>query len=70
MLNRLQSATKSFIKILVTPKFWDRTGLEKTWIYFLPLLIAAGIYLSQFADLIGLILCAINAVWIWETRKK
>jgi hypothetical protein len=70
LTKRFLAAVKAFFVNLITQSEWDRLGLEKTWRYFLPLIIIVGLwvlyYLSFWAAGITL---AITGVWLWRSRK-
>lgn len=70
LTKRFLAAAKAFFLNIITQSEWDRMGLEKTWRYFLPLVVILGLwvlyYLSFWAAGITL---AITAVWLWRSRK-
>lgn len=49
---------------------WDRLGLEKTWRYFLPLIVIVGLWVLYYLSFwtAGITL-AITGVWLWRSRK-
>lgn len=64
---RFLSAVKEFLKNLITPAKWDLYGLEKTWRYFLPLIIVLACFVFQYAAyLIAWAALIITAVWFWR----
>jgi hypothetical protein len=70
LTKRLLAAAKAFLVNVITQPEWNRLGLEKTWRYFLPLIVILGFwvvyYLSFWAAGITL---AITGVWLWRSRK-
>jgi hypothetical protein len=70
LTKRFLSAAKAFLVNVITQAEWNRLGLEKTWRYFLPLIVVLGLwvfyYLSYWTAGITL---AITGVWLWQSRK-
>ena len=70
LTKRFLAAAKAVLVNVITQAEWNRLGLEKTWRYFLPLIIIVGLwvvyYLSFWAAGITL---AITGVWLWRSRK-
>jgi len=70
LTKRFLAATKAFFINLITQSEWDRLGLEKTWRYFLPLIVIAGLWVLYYLSFwtAGITL-AITGVWLWRSRK-
>lgn len=70
LTKRFLSAAKAlFVKIITQPE-WDRLGLEKTWRYFLPLVVILGLWVIYYLSFwVAGITLAITGVWLWRSRK-
>lgn len=70
LTKRFLSATKAFLVKIITQAEWDRLGLEKTWRYFLPLIIILGLWVIYYLSFwVAGITLAITGVWLWRSRK-
>lgn len=70
LTKRFLAAAKAFFLKLITQERWDRMGLEKTWRYFLPLVVILGLWVLYYLSFwtAGITL-AITGVWLWRSRK-
>jgi hypothetical protein len=48
LTKRFLAAVKAFLVNLITQSEWDRLGLEKTWRYFLPLIVIVGLWVLYY----------------------
>jgi hypothetical protein len=70
LTKRFLAAAKAFLINLITQSEWDRLGLEKTWRYFLPLIIILGLWVLYYLSFwVAGITLAITGVWLWRSRK-
>jgi hypothetical protein len=70
LTKRFLAAAKAFFFNIITQSEWDRLGLEKTWRYFLPLIVIVGLWVLYYLSFwtAGITL-AITGVWLWRSRK-
>ena len=70
LTKRFLAAAKGFFVKIITQPEWDRLGLEKTWRYFLPLIVIVGLWVLYYLSFwtAGITL-AITGVWFWRSRK-
>lgn len=70
LTKRFLAAAKAFFVKIITQPEWDRLGLEKTWRYFLPLIVIVGLWVLYYLSFwtAGITL-AITGVWLWRSRK-
>lgn len=70
LTKRFLTAAKAFLVNVITQPEWDRLGLEKTWRYFLPLIVIVGLWVIYYLSYwVAGITLAITAVWLWRSRK-
>jgi len=70
LTKRFLSAAKAFLVNLITQPEWNRLGLEKTWRYFLPLIVIVGLWVIYYLSFwVAGITLAITGVWLWRSRK-
>lgn len=70
LTKRFLSAAKAFLVKIITQSEWDRLGLEKTWRYFLPLIVIVGLWVLYYLSFwVAGITLAITGVWLWRSRK-
>jgi len=70
LTKRFLAAAKAFLVNLITQSEWDRLGLEKTWRYFLPLIVIVGLWVLYYLSFwVAGITLAITGVWLWQSRK-
>jgi len=70
LTKRFLTAAKAFLVNLITQSEWDRLGLEKTWRYFLPLIVIVGLWVLYYLSFwVAGITLAITGVWLWQSRK-
>lgn len=70
LTKRFLSAAKAFLVKIITQPEWDRLGLEKTWRYFLPLVVILGLWVIYYLSFwVAGITLAITGVWLWRSRK-
>ena len=48
LTKRFLAAAKAFFFNIITQSEWDRLGLEKTWRYFLPLIVIVGLWVLYY----------------------
>jgi len=69
LTKRFLAAVKAFLVNLITQSEWDRLGLEKTWRYFLPLIVIVGLWVLYYLSFwVAGITLAITGVWLWRSR--
>ena len=70
LTKRFLSAAKAFFVKIITQPEWNRLGLEKTWRYFLPLVVILGLWVIYYLSFwVAVITLAITGVWLWRSRK-
>jgi len=70
LTKRFLAAAKSFLVKIITQPQWERLGLEKTWRYFLPLIVIVGLWVIYYLSFwVAGITLAITGVWLWRSRK-
>jgi hypothetical protein len=70
LTKRFLAAVKAFLVKIITQPEWDRLGLEKTWRYFLPLIVILGLWVLYYLSFwVAGITLAITGVWLWRSRK-
>lgn len=67
LTKRFLAAAKAFFLNIITQSEWDRLGLEKTWRYFLPLIVIVGLWVLYYLSFwtTGIMLAIISEIILY-----